>query len=66
MPYWSGSDVECLERWLRRVLWRLYVTQGPEDVPEEVAAYCDSPEHRNAHNRRLSTLSGRHVGRTPP
>ncbi len=49
VPYWSGSDVECLERWLRRVLWRLCVTRGPEDVPEEVAAYCDSPEHRNAH-----------------
>jgi len=87
VPYWNGSDVGHLARWLwerggvpdgncgggvyadrelhewieealqsgpggttdrergrlRRVLWRLYATHGPEDVPEEVAGYLATP-----------------------
>jgi len=93
IPYWDGSDVGHLGRWLwerggvpdgpvgpsdcggsvyadrelhewieealqsgpngtteeergrlRRVLWRLYATHGPEDVPEEVVGYLATPD----------------------
>ncbi|MCS4048182.1 hypothetical protein GGQ04_003341 [Salinibacter ruber] len=93
VPYWNGSDIGHLGRWLwerggvpdgpvgpsdcgggvyadrelhewveeglqagpdkttgterdrlRRVLWRLYATHGPEDVPEEVVGYLATPD----------------------
>lgn len=60
---WSGGSGACCGgsalRAVRKTCpkrWRPTVT-----VPS-----TETPTNRNAHNRRLSTLSGRHVGRTPP
>jgi hypothetical protein len=38
----GGTTEEERDR-LRRVLWRLYATHGPEDVPEEVVEYLATP-----------------------
>jgi hypothetical protein len=38
-----GGTTEEERGRLRRVLWRLYATHGPEDVPEEVVGYLATP-----------------------
>ncbi|MCS3856537.1 hypothetical protein GGP78_003241 [Salinibacter ruber] len=38
-----GGTTEEERGRLRRVLWRLYATHGPEDVPEDVVGYLAAP-----------------------